>query len=205
MPRTKRTKLETPTAEALSIQLLANEVAEQLKLGREKVWATKPAEITIRQADLDGAIPKDPCQCVIARCLLRQFGEGLVGAHVIKSATTLFWDTVYVVYKTPGKLRDALLHWDETKVWPLPLDEPFLIPPFPPSQRDRKRFHTGFRYKRGLSKGVKTTAQNIGRPIMRPEVMGGAQFDGDGRLIPSSVHYTMGQPATGPKAGPKKV
>lgn len=90
--------------------------------------ATRNLFFTPRQRHIDRAECGDRNECVVAQVLSENGGEmferASVGAHITK----LFYkDWTVVRYRTPSALRKAIIEWDLTGKWNLPVDQEFAL------------------------------------------------------------------------------
>ena len=90
----------------------------------------KPKKFTVLPEDVEGATPKDPCNCVLAKALGRQ---GAVYVEVCATITSVTYRGRCERYATPPILKQGLKSFDDTGLWSLPAGT-YSLNPVPPSQ-----------------------------------------------------------------------
>jgi hypothetical protein len=90
--------------------------------------AKKPFVFDIKKCDITNAVQKDKNNCVIAQAIKRTRNVVAieVGSTIIRVKTN---DGKITRYQTPLPLHEALLIYDEVKIWMLPLGKYRLHPP----------------------------------------------------------------------------
>lgn len=76
-----------------------------------------PFDVNITKQHVKKAIPRDPCNCVVAQALSAD--PRVLSCEVFAHITTLVTRSGFERYQTPKALRDGLENWDNTGDWKL--------------------------------------------------------------------------------------